>query len=803
MKFSLNWIQDFIDVSEFLKKPEELAQILTQAGLEVEGWEGCAELPYVVIGHIEKLEKHPDADKLTLCQVKVGEGDVRSIVCGAKNHKQGDKVVAALVGAVLPGDFKIKKSKIRGVESEGMLCSVSELGLAKSSEGIMILDSLAPVGESYWDYGKHADWVFEVNVTPNRADCLSHWGLAKELSCLLNKKLTPPKVEVKKEQLVAVNLPKVSIKADKHCPRYALAAAQGLEVGESPEWIKNRLEKVGLNPKNNLVDITNYVMMEVGQPLHAFDASEIQGNEIVIELSKEHENFETLDGQKLELTGQELMIRDSKKNLALAGIMGGLNSGVQDSTKSIYIESAYFKPGSVRKSARRFGIQSDSSYRFTRGTDPESVLMGIQRASYLYASLGAKLSSDVTDIYPKAVEAKEIEVDLIKLNRRLGLDVSSVGFEDWCSRLRFKILDHNKETSIYKVLPPLDRQDMIYFEDVVEEMGRLEGYDNIPEVLPAMNEGITSDESEFTQEQVLADKIIRTGAKECYYYQFDSSKNLSELSLGKNELNSLGLFDSGEFVSLQNPLNEDMNIMRPSLLPQMFSSILKSQKRNIEKSYLFEIGSVFSQVEKSYKQSGRLCFGLWNHGSELHNVSVEPVLQLKAKLEEVFQALGLKSWSWRSLKSESTFFHPGQSVELIFQGKPAGVLGSVHPKWVEQFDGKPLALAEFKLDPFLSLVKRKVVFKGFVSDYPGVERDMTVLVPKGESVELVSKALSKNAQPYLEKLWVTDVFDKGDKGKSVSYRLRLSSKDKTLTDDELLPIQKKIEKACLELFNSP
>ena len=374
MKISLNWLSDYIDLKDYLGNVDELAKILTAAGLEVEEIEDPSKhWGSVVIGKIEKKDKHPDADKLTVCQVDVG-GKVEQIVCGAKNHNAGDFVVVATPGAVLPGDFKIKKSKIRGVESNGMLCSETELGLSDEADGIMILKDNPKTGTAFADYTDQGAIVFELNVTPNRADCLSHLGLARELATLLDRKIKKPAADIKEGGSEISKDIKVELKDSKGCPRYCGRMIKGVKVGPSPGWLKSRIESVGLNSINNIVDVTNYVLFEYGQPLHAFDYSEIKKQTITIQKAKAGEKFTTLDSTEIELSSDDLLIRDGERAVALAGVVGGLNSGVTEKTTDIFLESAFFAAEGVRKTSRAHGIETDSCYRFSRGVDPQETL---------------------------------------------------------------------------------------------------------------------------------------------------------------------------------------------------------------------------------------------------------------------------------------------------------------------------------------------------------------------------------------------------------------------------------------------
>ncbi|MDX9732462.1 MAG: phenylalanine--tRNA ligase subunit beta, partial [Bdellovibrionales bacterium] len=415
MKLSLRWLNDFVDVQEFMKTPDELARILTNAGLEVESIEDQAK-PFqnVVVGHILEKGQHPNADRLSLCQVSTGDGVVHQIVCGAQNHKQGDRVVVALPGAVLPGNFAIKHSKIRGVESGGMLCSEKELGLlaeGEDSPGIVILPEDAPIGRGFAVYRGLDDVIMELKVTPNRADCLSHYGLALEVGCLLGREVKKPRAEFTPGAWDgAVS---VAIQAADLGPRYAGRHVRGVKVGPSPEWLRLRLESVGMKSINNVVDVTNYVMMEMGQPLHAFDIREIKGGAISVDRARAGEAFTTLDGSELKLDGTELTIRDSERAVALAGVIGGKNSGVVDSTTEVFIESAYFAPGAVRRTMRKFGLDTDSGYRFARGVNPETTADVLDRATSLMIEVaGGEASKERVDIYPTPLERPEITVSI-------------------------------------------------------------------------------------------------------------------------------------------------------------------------------------------------------------------------------------------------------------------------------------------------------------------------------------------------------------------------------------------------------
>ena len=382
MKISLRWIADYIQLDDYFQKPAELGEILTKAGLEVEDLQNPAvALKNVFVGHILEKDKHPGADKLSLCRVSTGNNLIHQIVCGAQNHKAGDRVIVALPGAILPGNFAIKKSAIRGIESSGMLCSYKEIGLPQVSDGIAILPADAPVGKPYAEYAGLDDVIFELKVTPNRADCLSHYGLARELSALIARPLKVLKPEFKLSSESTEKNIKVEVKDNNLCPRYTGRLIKNVKVAPSPDWLRIKLEQVGLSSINNIVDATNFVMMELGQPLHAFDAGLISKNHLLIDKAVKGEKFTSLDGTVLTLKGDELTIRDADKALCLAGTIGGSNSGVSEKTVNIFLESAYFLPMSVRKTSRQHGVETDSAYRFSRGVDPQGSLLALERAT--------------------------------------------------------------------------------------------------------------------------------------------------------------------------------------------------------------------------------------------------------------------------------------------------------------------------------------------------------------------------------------------------------------------------------------
>lgn len=809
MKISLKWLNDYVDVSDYFSKPEDFSKLLTQAGLEVEGFEDLAR-PFqkVVVGEVVELGKHPNADKLTLCQVDVGDGQHRQIVCGAKNHRQKDKVVVALVGALLPGEFAIKPSKIRDVESQGMMCSESELGLSKESEGIMILPKEAKVGTPFAEYSGREDIVFEINVTPNRADCLSHIGLAREVSCLLDRKLKDPDRSVLSGAGTIKKAIDVRLEASEACPRYAGRLIKGVKIASSPEWLKNRLEVLGLNSINNVVDITNYVMMEYGQPLHAFDLKDLASessskapHQISIAFSK-GENFKALDEEDYQLTSEDLTIRDGQRAVALAGVIGGLNSGVADDTKDLFIESAHFNPQNVRRTSRRLGIDTDSSYRFSRGTDPEGVVEAMNRACHLIQKIaGGKASDDHYDLYPKRTQPKLIEVRERILNERLGYFVKIEDFVSWMKRLHCQVDEKSKasgkEKSV-KITPPSFRWDLEIEMDLVEEYARLHGYDQIPEAFPPLMSGPASEEFEFSFHKQVANILSSSGYFQAVNYAFLNEKWQKEI-FDKTLWGGVGLKSTGESVPVMNPLSEETGHMRLSLIPGLLTNLSHNIRHGNSSGRIFELGRVFekesskkesSGKSNSYFEKNRLALVAWGRPQSIWGGSKRPVIyDVKSALENLVSRLQ-GSVEWRSVKEleESELLHAGQSMAAFYQGKLIGFIGTLHPAFCdEQKIRMDSAIAEMDLDSLALGQPRNLKIKK-ISKFPSVERDLSLLVPEDLHFQDLKKEIQKIAGKQLKSVQVFDLFQGAgvpDGHRAIAFKMIFQSEEGTFSDDQL------------------
>lgn len=810
MKISLKWLQDYVDVAEFFQKPEELAEALTRAGLEVEEITNRAkDFNHVVIGHILEKDKHPNADKLSLCRVSTGDGVVHQIVCGAQNHKAGDRVIVALPGAVLPGNFAIKKAAVRGVDSAGMLCSYKELGLAKESEGIAILPPDAPVGKSFAEYGGYDDITFELKVTPNRADCLSHFGLAREVACLFGKELKSPKAEPKVSAQSTKKEIALEVKAFDLCPRYTGRFIKGVKVGPSPEWLKKRLESVGLNSINNIVDVTNYVMMELGQPLHAFDAAFIGGKTIIVDRAKVGEKFITLDGSEISLNGEELTIRDTTHPVCLAGVVGGKNSGVTDSTTDVFLEAAYFLPMSARKTSRSHGIDTDSAYRFSRGVDPDGALRGLNRATALILEVGGgEAYGDHHDFYPNPVKKAPVTITVQTVSDRLGYAAEEHKLVDFMKRLGCEV--EKTGNGAYKVLPPTFRFDLEQDMDLVEEYARLNGYEHIPESLPVFAEAPSQHDKVFMLNRTTSELLRAEGYQQAFNFAFVGSKAEKSFLGSFEALKAAGLTSSEKEIRIMNPLNEEMDVMRSSLSFGLFKNLNTNFHYGNMHGRLFEIGSAFHVKEDGgYGENTRLGVALWGRAQNLWNKSLDYplVFELKAAVEVLLKSLNISAYTWVTPANKNevpAFLHQGQFAQLLVEGKKVGFIGTLHPVLLDENKIRvPAALAELDLDQLYKGQPRPYRIQS-VSKFPVVERDFAFVMPKTLKVGDVLKDIRKAGGPLLLNVDVFDLYE-GEKmeagKKSVAIRLWLQDKNATLQEAQITEVTNKVLESLKKNFD--
>ena len=855
MKFSFSWLGDFIEAADFLKDPKALAEALTKAGLEAEGMEDPgaslrARFKNVVVAEIQSVENHPQADRLTICRTMARDPVSQKaksyrIVCGAKNHRAGDKAALALPGAVLPGPLAVKSRKIRGEASEGMLASAKELGLedppgAKQAEGgILILPPEAEAGQSFFDYLRSAshpgleDVILDLNVTPNRADCLSHFGLAREISCLFNIPLSERGRQPKANPgLSVLSDIKAAVLEPEACPRYCGRLIQNVRVADSPPWLKKRLKSIGLKPINNVVDAANYVLWDQGQPLHAFDRDKIQS--VSVARSVKGESFKALDGKTLVMTGGELTIRDGAGAIALAGVIGGAESAVSPETKNIFLESAFFRPEEVRRAARRFGLQTDSSYRFSRGTDPEAALSALNFAAALIQELaGGEASEDVYDFYPDPPKAPLISISLDDLEERLGLSAQPERFEDWMRRLKCRINRAPKSSSAaeamaFQVTPPPFRTDLSIKEDLIEEFARLNGFDSIPEAPPARLHQPKELDPEFASTQKLEAILRERGWNQAINYSFSSPDFYQDFLSDQNVQKALGEELAAEPLRaesppsekpqpgrrgkakslrpfcLKNPISRELSLMKPLLAPDLLKNALHNLRHNCKWGRMFEIAPVFFEAapgkgsaaaaeDKSYMQTPRLGLVLWGKPLDIWDGGAGSLLRVKSFIEALLQRLGIGGFFWDSPPAaEPSFIHPRQFLALKAQGRPIGFAGSAHPRILLKHKASAdLALAELSLKNLWSCAPKKLKARPLPSQ-PFAEKDLCFVIPKNVPVEEAKKEMLAALGAACAEIEIFDLYEK-EGARSVSFRLFLRPPPgKTWTEAGLQECQAKV-----------
>ena len=778
MLISLNWLKQYVDIKESV---EEIANALTMIGQEVEAIDiQGKDLGNVVIGQIVEFDKHPNSDRLTLLKVNVGEEEPLQIICGATNHKLNDKVVVAKIGAVLPGNFKIKKSKIRDVESFGMLCSEAELGLAKESEGIIILPEDAPIGKEYREYAGLNDVIFELEITPNRPDCLSHIGIAREVAAYYNRKVKYPVIEIA-ETIESVNtVIKVNIEDKERCKRYLGRVIKNVKIKESPDWLKTRIRAMGLNPINNVVDVTNFVMFEYNQPMHAFDLDKVEGN-ITIRAAKENEEITTLDGVERVLKNGELVIADDEKAIAIGGVIGGQNTQIDSDTKNIFVEVAYFTPENIRRESRDLGIFTDSAYRNERGMDVENLAVVMNRAVSLLAEVAeGEVLSEVIDKYVEKPKRAEISLNLEKLNKFIGKTLTYEEVGKILTHLDIELKPLGDGTML--LIPPSYRADLTRPADIYEEVIRMYGFDNIEAKMPMMSIESGEENTNFKISRIVREILKELGLNEVINYSFIPKFTKELFNFGE------------EVIEIKNPLSEDMAVMRPTLLYSLIANVRDNINRNQTDLKLFEISKTFKKLGEGQNGlaiedlkialilSGREEKNLWNQSKSDYNF-----YDLKGYLEFLLERLNVTKYSLTRLTNNKNF-HPGASAEIKIGEDVIGVLGELHPNLVNYFGIKreKVFFAELNLTSLLKYIKIKVNYET-ISKYPEVLRDLAITLDRSVLVGEMVKEIKKKVN-LIEKIDIFDVYsgDKIDKDKkSVAMSIVLRDKNRTLTDEDI------------------
>jgi phenylalanyl-tRNA synthetase beta chain len=787
MKVSLNWLQNYVDISGL--SPKEIAQKLTMAGLEVEGTAESTPIKNLTAALIEEISDHPDAKKLHIC--KVFDGNERyQVVCGAPNARAGMISVLAKVGAEV-GGIRIKESLIRGVASSGMLCSEKELGLSDEHSGILELPPATKLGSDPNEALGIGDTVFEVAVTPNRGDCLSIYGIAREVSALFLRELFLFPFAVDETAEEAASVSSVATRDTETCPYYTARIIRGVKPAPSPLWMQNKIKSAGMRPVNNIVDVTNYVMLEYGQPLHAFDLKVIDRG-IIVRRAFDGEEILTLDGKKRRLDPSVTVIADHSKTLAIAGVMGGEYSGINDDTEDIFLECACFNPVSIALTSRKLGMNTDSAYRYVRGIDFGKCRTLLDYAADLLSVTagGRVLAGALTDGHTPP-ETRSFTFPLAKVNKLIGVKLKPDAVFSILSRLN--ITASLKENGEAEVMVPSYRNDIKHTADIAEETARIYGIERIPSTVPAFVPTESKRPPEFACQRELRNLMTALGFSEAINYSFLPDTYLAHFT------------DIDRLIYLINPISADMNALRPFL----FASVIKSLEHNWnqgERSVrLFEVSSVFKKTEKARSEPLRLAFGLmgdfaplsWSAGAKQDNF-----FYLKGVCENVLAKLGAEV---RYQAGGLKFLHPGKSAEIILDDKAVGFLGALHPSIAERLDLKAdVYVAELCITELFSAIKTEKLYKRF-SRFPPVYKDISLVVEKNVAAEDL-RALIFKTTPLIQNVTLFDIYTGeglgSPKEKSLTYRIFFSSLEKTLTDNEINPLLFEIEKRAGAAFNA-
>lgn len=804
MRTSLEWIRSM--VPELSCTAQEYMDAMTLSGSKVEGYEELdADLEKIVIGQIEKIEKHPDADKLIICQVNVGTGENIQIVTGAPNVKEGDKVPVVLDGGRVagghdgkktPGGVKIKKGKLRGVESFGMMCSIEELGSTKDmypeapEYGIYIFPEDAVVGaDAVEALGLHNS-VFEYEITSNRVDCFGIIGLAREAAATFRKEFHPPVVTATGNNEDVNDYVKVSVEDTTLCPRYTARVVNNIKIAPSPEWMQRRLAAQGIRPINNIVDITNYVMEEYGQPMHAYDLDTIAGHQIVVKRAEKGQKFVTLDGQERTMDDSVLMICDGEKAIGIAGIMGGENSMITDDVKTMLFEAACFDGTNIRLSSKKVGLRTDASGKFEKGLDPNNAIEAMNRACQLIEELGAgEVVGGVVDVYTTVKEGRSIPFEPEKYNRLLGTDIAPKTMLDY-----FKMLDLGYDKEKNEILVPSWRQDLECDADIAEEVARFYGYDKIPTSLPS-GEATTGKLSFKLRVEKLARDIAEfCGFSQAMTYSFESPKVFDKLLLPADS-------PLRETVVITNPLGEDFSIMRTVSLNGMLTSLATNYNRRNQNVRLYELGNIYlprqTPVTELPEERMQFTLGMYGEGD---------FYTMKGVVEELFDKLGMHEKAEYDPSDKKSFLHPGRQADIVYHGNVIGYLGEIHPTVAANYAIKERVYVAVLDMPYIveyASFDRK--YRG-IAKFPAVTRDLSMVVPKEVLAGDIEKVFDEKGGQYLERYALFDIYEGAQikRGyKSIAYTLTFRAKDKTLEDADIQSgmnkILKKLEELGIEL----
>jgi phenylalanyl-tRNA synthetase beta chain len=782
MKAPLSWLKDYVDINV---TPKEYANALTLSGSKVEGIEAAGEeITIVVVGKIISIDKHPDADKLQVTKVDIGN-EVIQVVTGAQNISLGDYIPVALVGATLPGDKKISKGKLRGVESFGMMCSIGELNLTKEDfpeapeNGIFILENDLPLGKDIKEVLGLNEITVEFEITSNRPDCFSMVGLARESAVTLGSKFKKPEITVKEEGDDVAKYASVEIKDPELCPRYAARVVKNVKIAPSPKWLKDRLKAAGVRSINNIVDITNYVMLELGQPMHVFDLEKLQDKKIIVRRAVDGEVMHTLDEQERRLDSSMLVIADGVNPVAVAGVMGGANSEVDENTKTILFESANFHGISVRLTGKKLGLRTEASSRFEKGLDVENVVTALDRAVQLVEMLGAgTVCKGIIDCYVKKPEIKKQPLNPEKINKFLGTSIDTKYMIDLFKSLEFGVDESSMTLTVPSFRPDVERE-----ADVYEEVARFYDYNNITPTLLSGKEA-TQGKKTFKQkvEDVIKNTMTGCGLSEIYTYSFTSPKVWDKIKLPSDS-------ELRKAVIITNPLGEDYSVMRTTTIPEMLDVISRNYNRRMEEAILFEVSSVYLPksipVTELPVEKPVLTLGMYGNTD---------FYDLKGIVEDLLSSLGISKYDFAPYKDFAPL-HPGRTAQLLINGIIAGVIGEIHPEVADNFEApEKTYIGIIDVEPLVENASFKASHKP-LPKFPAVTRDIAMLVKDEILVKEIEDIIKQRSGKILERVKLFDVY-KGKQVpegmKSVAYSINFRAEDRTLTDEEVTKTMAKI-----------
>lgn len=782
MLVPVKWIRDYVNID---MDTVEFADKMTMTGTKVETVEFLGEeISNVVVGQIKEITQHPNADKLVVCQVNVGEEELVQICTGAKNVLEGDFVPVAKVNSTLPGGIKIKKGKLRGEASHGMLCGAEELGIdenlvnERSKDGIYILNDMENlvIGQDIKEFLGLNDAIIDFELTANRPDCRSMIGIAREAAITIGEKIKYPEIEVKAcDEDIDFE---VKIESPKLCPRYGARVVKDVKIEPSPYWMQRRLIEAGVRPINNIVDITNFVMLEQGQPLHAFDLNELPNGKIVVRNAVEGEKFTTLDEVERTLDKDMLVITDGEKPVAIAGVMGGLNSGITDNTTAVLFEGAAFNADSIRLTSKKLGLRTESSGRYEKGVCTELSITGVERACQLVEMLGAgKVLRGTVEDYPVKQEAQTLTVNPSRIIKNIGIDLSLDGFVKILKDLEFKC-DLKSDDEVVIEVPPF-RLDIEQEADIYEEIARIYGFENIPSEQLEGNAtaGVKTPQQKFMDK--IKDTATSVGLYEILTYSFVSPKSLDKIKLPEDD-------KKRDYITLINPLGEDTSVMRTTMMPSMLNVLYTNVSRKVESGLAFECGHTFTPQEGLPIETNHLCVGMYGKDVDF--------FVLKGALETILDSVGFENYEIIP-ETNNTTFHPGRCATIMYNNIYIGTFGEVHPEVIDNYNlGQRVYLAELDLDLIFENSDRTIIYNP-LPKYPSTSRDIALLVKDDVIVKQIEDIIKANGEDLLESYKLFDVY-KGsqiaDGYKSIAYSIIYRSKDKTLTDEDVNKVHQNI-----------